>query len=103
MKLTLGFAAGFALGYWVGNTTPDERRAKLDDAWKGVRDNPRLHRVADTVAEDARRLGDAVEQRIVTTADGAVQAVAGTVEPDKATSGKTGSARPNGGTRSATN
>jgi hypothetical protein len=96
MKLTLGFAAGFALGYWVGTTTPDERRSKLDDAWKGVRDNPRLHRVADTVAEDARRLGDAVEQRIVTTADGAVQAVAGTVEP-----GKAGAARPNGGSRNA--
>jgi hypothetical protein len=91
MKLILGFAAGVAVGYWVGSTTPDERRTKLDDAWKGVRDNPRLNRVAGTMADDARRLGDAVEQRIVTTADGAVEAVAG----------KAGAGRPNGGSSNA--
>ena len=101
MKLTLGFAAGLALGYWVGSTPPDERRAKLDEAWRGVRENPRLHRVADTVAEDARRLGDAVEQRIVTTADGAVEAVAGTVESRKQ-AGKAPAGRPNGGSTSTT-
>ena len=92
MKLTLGFAAGFAAGYWFGHTPSEERRAKVDEVWKGVRDNPRLHRVADTVSKDARRLTDAVEQRIVETADGAAEAVAGTVEPGNARTGRSSTA-----------
>ncbi len=92
MKLTFGFAAGFAAGYWFGHTPAEQRRAKVDEAWKGLRDNPRLHRVADTVAQDARRVGDAVEQRIVDTASGTADSVAGTVETDKQ-----GSGRPTGG------
>jgi hypothetical protein len=93
MKLTLGLAAGFAAGYWFGHTPAEVRRAKVDEAWRGVRDNPRLHRVADTVAQDARKVSDAVEQRIVDTANGTADAVAGTVEP-----GKQGAGRPNTGT-----
>ena len=58
MKFKLGFALGFAAGHWVASTPPEERRAKLDDALSGVRDNPRLQRVTETVARDARRLGD---------------------------------------------
>lgn len=77
----MGLAAGFAIGYWWAGTSPEERRAKLDDALSGVRDNPRLQRFTDTVSRDARKLGDAVEQRVLTTAEGAVDAIAGTVEP----------------------
>jgi hypothetical protein len=89
MRFKMGIAVGFAAGYWVGATPADQRRAKLDQAWEAVRGNPRLQRVTDTVAKDARRLGDAVEQRFVDTADGAVGAVAGTVEPSDPTSDST--------------
>jgi hypothetical protein len=82
MKFKLGFAAGVAAGYWLGTTPADQRRAKLDEMWSGIRDNPRVQRVTETVSTDARKLGDAVEERFVKTADGAVDAVAGTVEPD---------------------
>lgn len=81
MRFKLGIAVGFAAGYYVATMSPEERRAKLDDLWSGVRENPRMQRVTDTVARDARRLGDAVEQRVVRVADGAVGAVAGTVGP----------------------
>ena len=95
MRLTLAFAAGFAAGYWFGHTPAEERRAKVEETWKGVRDNPRLHRVADTVVQDARRVGDAVEQRIVDTANGTAESVAGTVETEKRGGGtpNSGSAR----------
>jgi len=81
MKFKLGFAAGVAAGYWLASTPADQRKAKLDEVWSGIRDNPRVQRVTDTVTTDARRLGDAVEQRFVDTTDTAVNAVAGTVEP----------------------
>jgi hypothetical protein len=42
--------------------------------------------VTDTVSRDARRLGDAVEQRLVDTADGAV----GVIARDKSTGGSSG-------------
>ena len=84
MKFKLGFAAGLAAGWWLGSTPADQRRAKLDEMWTGVRDNPRVQRVTETVTSDAGRLGDAVEQRFVDTTDTAVNAVAGTVEPSDA-------------------
>jgi hypothetical protein len=87
MKFKLGFAAGVAAGWWLGSTPADERRARLDRMWTGVRDNPRVQRLTKTVTSDARRLGDAVEQRVLDTTDTAVNAVAGTVEPGDA-SGK---------------
>ncbi|HEX6166403.1 MAG TPA: hypothetical protein VFZ30_06440 [Acidimicrobiales bacterium] len=77
---------GFAAGYWVGSTPTDERRARLEELWTGVRENPRVQRVTDTVSRDARRLGDAVEQRLVDTADGAV----GVIARDKSTGGSPG-------------
>ena len=80
MRFKLGFVAGLAAGYWVGTTPAEERRAKIDQVWSGVRDNPRVQRVTDTVSRDAKRLGDAVEQRVVSTTDPAVNAVAGSVE-----------------------
>jgi hypothetical protein len=84
MKFKLGFAAGLAAGWWLGSTPADERRANLDRMWSGVRENPRVQRLTETVTTDARRLGDAVEQRFVDTTDTAVNAVAGTVEPGDA-------------------
>ena len=87
----MGFAAGFAVGYWVGATPANERRAKLDQMWAGIRDNPRVQRVTDTVARDAHRVGDAVEQRLVDRADGATDAIAGSDAPTSGGSGSTGS------------
>jgi hypothetical protein len=84
MRFKIGLALGFAAGYWAGTTPPDQRRAKLDEALEGVRSNPRLQRVTDTVTRDARRLGDAVEHRFVQTADSAVGAVAKTVDTGNA-------------------
>lgn len=90
MRFKIGFALGFAAGYWVGMTPTDQRKAKLDEALTNVRENPRLQRVTDTVVKDAKRLGDAVEHRIVGKADELAGNVADTVEPDEtASSAKT--------------
>ena len=72
MRFKLGIAVGFAAGYWVATTSAEERREKLDELLSGVRENPRVSRVTETVTKDARRLGDAVEQRFAKVADGAV-------------------------------
>lgn len=98
MRFKLGFVAGLAAGYWLGSTPADQRRSKVENLWTGVRDNPRVKRVSETVATDARRLGDAVEQRFVDTTDSAVNAVAGTVEPG--TGGETSSTGSTGSTAS---
>lgn len=91
MRFKLGIAVGFAAGYWVATTSAEERRAKLDELVSGVRENPRLTRVADTVTRDVHRLGDAVEQRLAKVADGATGAVAHTVEPSDASTSSSGS------------
>lgn len=103
MRFKLGFVAGFAAGYWVGTTPSEQRRAKIDQMWAGVRENPRVQRVTDTVSRDAKRLGDAVEQRFVATTDTAVNAVAGTVEPEdgSSTSSPGSSTSPSGTSTSA--
>lgn len=90
MRFKLGIAVGFAAGYWVATTSAEERRAKLDELVSGVRENPRLTRVADTVTRDVHRLGDAVEQRLAKVADGATGAVAHTVEPSDASTSSSG-------------
>lgn len=91
MRFKLGIAVGFAAGYWVATTSADERREKLDELLAGVRENPRVSRVTETVSRDARRLGDAVEQRFTKVADGTVGAVAGTVEPSGSSTSPSGS------------
>jgi hypothetical protein len=94
MRFKLGFALGFVAGQWWATTSADERRAKLDEAWAGVRDNPRLQRVTDAVTRDAHRLGDAVERRMVETTDGAMSTIAHSVEPGDGTgTGPGGSSR----------
>ncbi|MDD9371854.1 MAG: hypothetical protein PV358_17170, partial [Acidimicrobiales bacterium] len=102
----MGIAVGFAAGYWVATTSAEERRAKLDELVSGVRENPRLTRVADTVTRDVHRLGDAVEQRLAKVADGATGAVAHTVEPSDASTSSSGGtsseSTSSGGTSSGT-
>lgn len=77
MRFKLGLVAGFALGYAVGSTPPDQRRTKAESLWTGVRDNPRVQRITESVSSDAQRLTDAVEQRLVHTSSGAAQTAAG--------------------------
>lgn len=84
MRFKIGLAVGFAAGYWYGSTPADQRRAKIDQMWGNVRDNPRVQRVTDTVTRDAHRLGDAVEQQIVQRADGAVDVIAGSRRRERA-------------------
>lgn len=84
MRFKIGLAVGFAAGYWYGTTPADQRKAKIDQMWGSVRDNPRVQRVTDTVTRDAHRLGDAVEERIVRRADGAVDVIAGSGQGDAA-------------------
>ena len=100
MKFKLGFAAGFAAGYWLGTIPADQRKAKFDELWSNVRENPRVQRVSETVTTDARRLGDAVEQRFVDTTDSAIDKVAGTVEPGTGETG--GSSATSGGANTGT-
>ena len=106
MRFKVGIAVGFAAGYWVATTSAEERRAKLDELVSGVRENPRLTRVADTVTRDVHRLGDAVEQRLAKVADGATGAVAHTVEPSDASTSSSGGtsseSTSSGGTSSGT-
>jgi hypothetical protein len=82
MKFKLGLALGFAAGYWAGTQADEERKRQVEDAVGKVRGNPRVQRVTDTVSRSAVRITDAVEERLVDTAGGAVDKVASTVEPD---------------------
>jgi hypothetical protein len=81
MKFIIGTGLGFAAGYWVATTSGEERRAKVDEALGRIRDDPRIQRVTETVSRDAKRIGDAVEKRIVHTADRSSETVAAAVEP----------------------
>jgi gas vesicle protein len=97
MGFKLGALIGFAAGCVVAAKASDERRQQLDDALQRVRENPRVRHVTEVVSRDAKRLGDAVENRVTSTADTVAETVATTVGPtssagsDTSTSpGKTG-------------
>lgn len=81
MGFKLGAVIGFAAGCVVAAKASDERRQQLDDALQRVRDNPRVRHVTEVVSRDARRLGDAVENRVTSTADSVAETVATTVGP----------------------
>jgi gas vesicle protein len=81
MRFKLGAAIGFAAGYLVAAKASDERRRQVDDAIQRVRDNPRVRHVSEVVTRDAKKIGDAVEDRFAKTADNVVDTVAATVEP----------------------
>jgi hypothetical protein len=81
MRFKLGAAIGFAAGYLVAAKASDERRRQVDDAIQRVRDNPRLRHVSEVVTRDAKKIGDAVEDRLAKTADNVGDTVAATVEP----------------------
>ena len=96
MRFKLGMAVGFAAGYWAATTSSEDRRAKLDEGMTGVRGNPRVQRITETVSKDARRLGDAVEQRFMKAADGAVGTVTDTVESSGTSASGTSTSSPSG-------
>jgi gas vesicle protein len=81
MRFKLGAAIGFVAGYLVAAKASDERRRQVDDAIQRVRDNPRLRHVGEVVTRDAKKIGDAVEDRLAKTADDVGDTVAATVEP----------------------
>jgi hypothetical protein len=81
MGFKLGAAIGFAAGYAVATKASEERRRQFDDAIQRVRENPRVRHVTEVVSRDAKRLGDAVEDRFAKTADNVVESVASTVDP----------------------
>jgi hypothetical protein len=82
MGFKLGALIGFAAGCVVAAKASDERRQQLDDALQRVRENPRVRHVTEVVSRDAKRLGDAVEDRFAKTADNVVESVASTVDPE---------------------
>ena len=81
MRFKLGAAIGFAAGYLVAAKASDERRRQVDDAIRRIRENPRVRHVSEVVTRDAKRIGDAVEDRFAKTADNVIETVATTVEP----------------------
>jgi hypothetical protein len=89
MRFKLGAAIGFAAGYLFAGKASDERRRQIDGAIQRVRDNPRVRHVSEVVTRDAKRIGDAVEDRFAKTADHVVETVATTVEPGSSTSSDT--------------
>jgi gas vesicle protein len=96
MGFKLGAAIGFAAGYLVAANASDERRRQVDDAIQRVRDNPRVRHVSEVVTRDAKKIGDAVEERFAKTADSVVDTVASTVEPaDTSTSSGSGKSSKN--------
>jgi hypothetical protein len=99
MKFKLGVAIGFAAGYWAGTQADEERKRQVEEVVDKVRGNPRVQRVSDTVSRSAVRITDAVEERLVDTAGGAVDKVATTVEPD---GGSTSASDTNTGTGTST-
>ena len=94
MRFKLGLAIGFAAGYWYGSLPEDERKKQLDEALTKVRGNPRLQRVTDTVARNATKVTDAVEEKVVDTAERAGSAVASKVPAG--TSGSSGASGSSG-------
>ncbi|HEY6417028.1 MAG TPA: YtxH domain-containing protein [Acidimicrobiales bacterium] len=81
MRFKLGAAIGFAAGYLVAAKASEERRRQVDDVIQRVRGNPRVRHVSEVVTRDAKKIGDAVEDRFAKTADNVVDTVAATVEP----------------------
>ena len=100
MRFKLGAAVGFVAGYLVAAKASDERRRQVDDAVKRVRENPRVRHVSDVVTRDAKRIGDAVEDRFAKTADNVVESVATTVEPGSSAGVDTSTSSPGGATTS---
>jgi hypothetical protein len=95
MKFTTGIALGFAAGYLAASKASEQTRAQVNDLVERVRQNPRVQQATDTVTRDARKLGDAVQDRVRSVADRGTDAVADKVEPSSAASGKssTGNAK----------
>jgi gas vesicle protein len=91
MRFKLGAAIGFVAGYLVAAKASDERRRQVDDAIQRVRDNPRVRHVSEVVTRDAKKIGDAVEDRFAKTADNVVETVASTVEPADPSTSSSGS------------
>src|SRR5262245_22944439 len=86
MKFKLGLAVGVAAGYILATRANDEQRARVDEMVGKVRDNPRVQQLTETVSRDARRIGDAVQNRVTQTADRTSEVVVDRVEPGKAPS-----------------
>lgn len=82
MRFKLGLAVGLAAGYWAASMSNEERRRQLEEIVQRIRENPRVQHVSETVTRDARRIGDAVESRLVAGADVAADAIAGSVETE---------------------
>jgi gas vesicle protein len=93
MRFKLGAAIGFAAGYLVAARASDERRRQVDDAIQRLRDNPRVQHVSEVVTRDAKKIGDAVEDRFAKTADNVVETVASTVEPADTSTSSSGSGK----------
>ncbi|HET8619338.1 MAG TPA: YtxH domain-containing protein [Acidimicrobiales bacterium] len=87
MKFKTGIALGFAAGYWAATQASEQTRAQVDEFVGRVRENPRVQRVTETVTRDARKLGDAVEQRVRSVTDKATDEVAGKARPSGGSSG----------------
>jgi gas vesicle protein len=100
MRFKLGAVIGFAAGYLFAARASDERRRQVDDAIKRVRENPRVRHVSELVTRDAKRIGDAVEERFAKTADNVVDTVATTVEPGSSASPHTSTSSSSAGTTS---
>ena len=92
MRFKLGLAIGFAAGYWYGSLPEEERKRQVDEAVAKVKGNPRLQRVTDTVSRNATKVTDAVEEKVVDTAERAGSAVASKVPAG--TSGSSGASGP---------
>jgi gas vesicle protein len=100
MGFKLGAAIGFAAGYLAAAKASDDRRRQVDDAIQRVRENPRVRHVSEVVSRDAKRIGDAVEDRFAKTADNVVESVATTVEPGSSGSSDTSTSSPSTDTTS---
>jgi gas vesicle protein len=94
MRFKTGIALGFAAGYLAATKASEQTRAQVNDMVERVRQNPRVQQATETVTRDARKLGDAVEQRVRSVADRRTDEVADKVEPS-------GSATGNASTRGA--
>ncbi|HET6950359.1 MAG TPA: hypothetical protein VFI47_08290 [Acidimicrobiales bacterium] len=86
----MGFAIGFAAGYWAALKSSDERRAQVEEMVGKVRDDPRVSHVAEVVTRDVRRVGDAVEARMTAVGDRAADKVADVIEPNGTTTPSSG-------------
>jgi hypothetical protein len=82
MKLIIGFIAGlFVGGFWVSNSTEQQRRSAREAAAKAAR-KVKESRIGKAVDDNASKVASSAADRVVDAVDSTGEAVADTIGVD---------------------